>query len=589
MQRVLSILFGAGFTVAVAWACGALLLRRLRLELDPLEEALFSFLSGAACASLAVFLLCLVQQARAGVFLAAGTAVIASAVWRKPGRRKPLPAMSRSWLLFLFLVLTPYFFAYFVNAIAPEVSPDGSGYHLGNVARYLAHHGFVWDYHSMYSCFPQGMEMLFLVAFAFGAHSSAALVHFSFFLALPLLILCYGRRFDLVPASVFAAAIVFLSPVFGLTGTSAYNDVALATLSFAVFYLLQVWDEVNDHKLLLLASLLVGMCFAIKYTGALAAVFAVAWLLLSRRLIPWAKALLPAALLITPWLLRNWFWVGNPLAPFFNQWFPNSFFTYSMETAYLADVGHFEGLRHWWQFPLDMTLYGARIPGFLGPVFLLAPLALLALRQAQGRRLLAAAAVFSLPVGFNAATRFLMPGMPFLALGLGVAIQNSPGILPLLALCQALLCWPSVMPLYTADWSWRLRAIPIRAALRLQPEDEFLRQYLPDYALKVTVEKSVPKPQKIFSFSTRPEAYFDRTILVGYESAEGVSMQELLWGALQHPETRRRAMAELERKDVHFLLINPSDLVARDFKENANLWGITLLSETNGTRLYRID
>ena len=40
-------------------------------------------------------------------------------------------------------------------------------------------HGFAWDYHSMYSYLSQGTEMLFLMAFAFGRHSAAALVHFT--------------------------------------------------------------------------------------------------------------------------------------------------------------------------------------------------------------------------------------------------------------------------------------------------------------------------------------------------------------------------------------------------------------------------
>ena len=88
-----------------------------------------------------------------------------------------------------------------MNALAPEISPDGSGYHLGNVARMWRNHGFVWDYHSMYSYFSQGIEMLFLVAFSFGRHSSAALVHFAFLCTLPLLMVCWGRRFGYAEGS----------------------------------------------------------------------------------------------------------------------------------------------------------------------------------------------------------------------------------------------------------------------------------------------------------------------------------------------------------------------------------------------------
>jgi hypothetical protein len=582
LQRVLSILFGAGFTVAVAWAAGSLLLRRLRLELDPLEALLFSFLSGAACLSVAVFALCVVHQARPAVFLMGGIALLGGALRRRPGAGKRLGGVPFPWLALLLLTLTPFLFAYFMTALAPEVSPDGSGYHLGNVVRWLGAGGFVWDYRSMYSAFPQGLEMLFLVAFAFGAHSAAALVHLAFFVCLPLLILCYGRRFNVVPASVFANIVIFVSPVFGLTGSSAYNDAALVTCSFAVFYLLQLSDDINSDNLLILGVLLVGFCFALKYTGGIVAAFTVAALLLRRRQVPWVKLFLSAAACSVPWLLRNWIWLGNPFAPLFNQWFPNSFFTASSEQAYLADLAHVEGLRHWWQYPLDVTLYGASIPGLLGPVFLLAPFALLALRHRQGRRLLAAAAVFSLPIFFNVATRFLMPGMPFLALALGIAMQNSSGVLPLLAAAQALLCWPGSIPLYAADWSWRIREIPVRAALRLEPEADFLRRRLPDYNLKPAIDRAVPAAAKIFSFSTRPEAYLGRTILVGYESAEGGRIQD----ALQH---RRPMDEQLKRRQVFFLLINDTDAISTDMKQHSINWGVTALAESHGTTLYRID
>ena len=59
----------------------------------------------------------------------------------------------------------------------------------GNVARYWRHQGFDWNYHSIYSSLSQGMEMLFLVAFAIGRHPAAAMVHMAFQATLPLLIL----------------------------------------------------------------------------------------------------------------------------------------------------------------------------------------------------------------------------------------------------------------------------------------------------------------------------------------------------------------------------------------------------------------
>ena len=73
---------------------------------------------------------------------------------------------------------------YLAFAMAPEASPDGAGYHLGLVQRYLHEHGFVAITDNFYAAMPGGVEMLFLFAFAFGRHSAAAMVHFTFLVAL---------------------------------------------------------------------------------------------------------------------------------------------------------------------------------------------------------------------------------------------------------------------------------------------------------------------------------------------------------------------------------------------------------------------
>ena len=83
--------------------------------------------------------------------------------------------------------------------MAPEISPDGSTYHLGLVGRYIRERGFHRITTSMYANLSQGVEMLFVPPFAFGRHSAAAMVHFAFLLALPLAIALYARRAGSTP------------------------------------------------------------------------------------------------------------------------------------------------------------------------------------------------------------------------------------------------------------------------------------------------------------------------------------------------------------------------------------------------------
>src|ERR1035437_2950974 len=180
------------------------------------------------------------------------------------------------------------------------------GYHLGNVSRLFRAHGFVWDYRRMYSYLSQGMELLYLVAFTFGRNSAAAMTHLAFLVAMPLLVMCYGRRFGFPKVGVFAAVAVYASPVVGFNGASAYNDVAVATVIFAVFYLLQVWDEKKDNNLLIIIGLLSGFAYAIKYTVGFVVPLAIAFVWWRSRkerssnpaYKTWLALLVPAAVII---------------------------------------------------------------------------------------------------------------------------------------------------------------------------------------------------------------------------------------------------------------------------------------------------
>jgi hypothetical protein len=75
----------------------------------------------------------------------------------------------------------------------------------------------------------------------------------------------------------------------------------------------------------------------------------------------------------------------------------------------------------------------------------------------------------------------------------------------------------------------------VRAALRLEPEKPFLLEHLRDYRWKDPIEREVAPGQKIFSSSTRPEAYINRQIVVGYESTLGNLVQDILDTPLDHP------------------------------------------------------
>ena len=564
-MQPLAILFGAGFTVLSAWALGGLLLGA------SLRDPGVRFVAGGALLSLFVFGLCSVGAAGPWPFALAGTAAIAAG-WRTmywPER----PKLNR-----LVIVLFGVFFLlYFFNAMAPEISFDGSRYHLGLVGRYLREGGFHPITDNLYAALSQGVEMLYLFAYAFGRHSAASLVHFAFLLALVWQIFRYAESAGFRLAGMAAALLVFASPAVGVVAASAYVDVAVAAIAFTLFHLLQVWDGSRQTRLLVAAGLVAGFAFAAKYTAWAAVPYAVLWVgWRSRSLQRAALVAVCACAVAVPWLARNWVVYRNPVAPFFNQQFPNPYFTVSFESEYRNQMGHYDltGRR---EIPMQVTTYGS-LGGLLGPIFLAAPVALLALRRREGRQLLLAALVFGANYFSNVGTRFLIPSLPFVALALGLALSAWPRILFGAVVLHAVLSWPSVIRLYAHPDAWFAAKVPYREALRIKPEDGYLNSNLPLYRAATLLDRATPPGSSVLTFTPIPEAYTARAVKVSYQSASNVVSRGVFWSGFS-PEHAPRL-----RLRFHFRRQAVAGVRLVQTANGPGVWSISELRVFDGVR-----
>ena len=530
------ILFGALFTVAVSLALGSMVCAKAVADWP------VRFVVGAAVLNLSVFFLCCAQLAYPLVFAVFGAVAIGLVVWlAKPRPRPSLPSLN----YFFLLLFGIYFVLYFFNAMAPESSPDGAGYHLGLVSRYLRSHGFHPITWNIYASLSEGAEMLFLFAFAFGKHSAAAMVHLAFLVALVWQMISYSRRAGFPWLGMCAALLVFASPVVGIDAASAYNDVALACVAFTLFYLLQVWDEERTAKLLILIGLVAGFGYAVKYTAFPGVLYAIGFVAFKAQWrghlagAPKARSALlrqlaivaaSAAALILPWMLKNWLWVQNPVAPFFNNIFPNPYVTSSFESSFRQDLAMYD-LPTRWMIPWAVTTSG-RLAGVLGPLFILSPIALLSLRRREGRQLLLAAGVFGATYFSNIGARFLIVPLPFVALAMMLALGTGTfgrTAAIALALLHAAISWPPMVRKYAQPGVWALKTIPFREALRLRPADGYLQAHLANFGIDQLIERVTSPGSTIFTYQVIPEAYTSRRILIDYESAEGHHDGLTLW------------------------------------------------------------
>jgi hypothetical protein len=428
---------------------------------------------------------------------------------------------------------------YLIYALAPETQPDAAGYHLRLVANYAAQHAFPTQ-STFYNVLPQGMEMLFLPAFLFGAGSAAKLVHFAFLLLTIPLAQELACEAGLTKTQGSAAAAIFLlAPVCAVAGTSAYTDAGLVCASAAVILLLLHWTRERRLILLVCAALNAGFCYAVKPTFgwvALAAVVFVAFR--ERRVRPVLVFACAVLVCVMPWMIRAWILSGSPAAPFLSHALPNRVLTPELEkhlmNQYSAFRPGFEASRAW----LSYTILGGN-QGVFGPAFLLLPLALFRRRNLW---LPVCMLLLAAPILLNTGARFLMPAMLLAAIGIVAALPRRAAFV--LVAVQAI-----AVPFLHSDW--QLGKPPLAAALRIEPEATYLRRSIPTYAAAEMLTLSTPAGARILACTALPEAYVGRDLLPWWHSRQAEDLADALHFASMSQGTRARLVSLRWRADQY--------------------------------------
>ncbi len=477
---------------------------------------------------------------------------------------------------------------YFIHALAPEIQPDGYTYHLALPREYVRLARFP-DRIGFYEMLPQGIEMLFTAGCAFAGQAAAKLIHFGFLLATVPLIVALGAQLKLDRAGALLAALLyFAAPVTGVAGTSAYNDAALVFFALASLHLL-----LADRPLLL--GVTAGFCYAIKPTGIVLVAAALVCLAARRRWKGAAVAAFGAAIMIAPWMARNFVLTGNPVAPLYNRAFPNPHFPPDVEESlaqFLRGYGDVPAA----SVPLELTVRGAALQGLAGPAFLAAPLALLALRRREGRIVLLAAAVAATPWIFNLGARFLMPTLALVAIALAIALPRR-ALLALAAL-HAVTSLPWAMDFYAAPGAWRLRDLPWRAALRIEPERDYLRRSLDEYPIAELLAGKLPPGEPFLDLVAAPGAYFDAVGVTPWQSARGARAAEALefaafperrtfdtmearWPALEVQALRLRLLSDARAWSIQEIDLGMAPNLRWELEASANRWEIARVFDRN--------
>lgn len=224
---------------------------------------------------------------------------------------------------------------------------DGLSYHLAAPKIYLRAGRIVFIPYDSHTQFPFTVEMLFTFGLAFGGPGAAKLFHWAAGWLTAIAVGLWTSRLTAggrpVPAWVGAAAAVAFGSMplvlweIGTSyvdlGTALFQFLALAALLDAVSF--QEGRPVLDPRRAALAGIFTGFALGTKYTALIQ--FGLLGLGLCALLVRAAPAerkktwlaattfLAASVVVASPWYVKNWIWVHNPVYPFFYRFFPHSY------------------------------------------------------------------------------------------------------------------------------------------------------------------------------------------------------------------------------------------------------------------------
>lgn len=221
--------------------------------------------------------------------------------------------------------------AILVLSCVPPVSRDELTHHLVVPKLYLAHGGIFEIPWIIFSYYPMNLDLLYMVPLALGSDIAPKFVHFSFALLTAGLLFRYLREKINVRYGLLGALAFLSIPVIVKLSVTAYVDLGLIFFSTATLLALLHWAETGFRwRHLMTAAVSCGLALGTKYNG-LIVLFCTALmvpLLYVRGATPTkarqvkaigmgAVFVTIAALVFSPWMIRDYVWTGNPVYPLY--------------------------------------------------------------------------------------------------------------------------------------------------------------------------------------------------------------------------------------------------------------------------------
>lgn len=216
--------------------------------------------------------------------------------------------------------------------LTPPISRDALIHHLAIPKLWLSHGGFYEMPWAVFSYYPMNINILYLVPLYFGNDILPKFIHWGFGLGIALMIYAYlkirvGKTWGLLGVLIFIS-----TPLVIRLSTSAYIDLGMVFFATASVMAWITWRQsgYGEKKWFFISAVCMGVAVGSKYNAMIAWFFVNLMLIfcLSRDTGKSVLAVKSGAIffaitlvIASPWFVKNYILVGNPIFPLFDGFF----------------------------------------------------------------------------------------------------------------------------------------------------------------------------------------------------------------------------------------------------------------------------
>ena len=277
------------------------------------------------------------------------------------------------WDQSLFVLIFVVFGLTLCGALAPAIGQDELCYHLMQPKNYVRAHVVYEVPYSSNSLWPYLMHMLFTLGLLLEGDSLAKLFHYSTYVFTCLAIAAFLKREAGTKTALYGAAVYALTPVVFIQASFAYVDNALALYVFLAFYAFYYFLRERLMVWAALGGVFAGFAASVKLFGLLILpVVAAAFfyelirrkdrLAVSKGLIIFTVAFFVSG---SVWYLRSWALRGNPVYPFYPEFFGGHGWSDPTYLLHGGSRGWREFLLLPWQLTMRPHLFGGEQLGMM--------------------------------------------------------------------------------------------------------------------------------------------------------------------------------------------------------------------------------